>query len=133
MITAGLLILLIALAADETTDAPLPKYQVGNYVIVIKETAIVVNGSSDKIIPLGTMLAVEEVDGNLLGVTSGRKGWIDSSAVTTPEKAVDIFTEDISTDPENLQLRRARGSNVCYKEIRCGDQRSQRACEIESR
>src|SRR6185369_16498635 len=96
MISNLLICLISVTATDATPDNP---YQVGNYVVVMKETAMQSPGELDLQLPVGTILAVEEIDGKLLGVTSGRRGWIDSTDVATPDDAVERLGKQIEADP----------------------------------
>jgi hypothetical protein len=102
------MICLAALAADGDSDAP--KYQVGNYVVVVQETPLVVDGSPQKTLPIGTILLVEEIESGMLGVTTTRKGWVDPIGVAAPEKAIGKLTKSLAKEPDSAELHRARKS-----------------------
>jgi len=104
----SLMICLAALAADGASDTP--EYQVGNYVVVVQETALVVDGSPQKTVPIGTIILVEEIENGMLGVTAGRKGWIEPIGVATPERAIEKLTRLLAKEPDSAVIHRARAN-----------------------
>src|SRR5262249_17514270 len=49
-----------------------------------------------------------ELDGKMIAVTSEQKGWISSSDVTSPEKALDLLAQLLAKTPDDLKLHKAR-------------------------
>ena len=108
-----LVVCLAVLGADDTApannQAAAPKFAVGSRVIVIHETPLRVDDRAVKQLQPGEALTVEETQDGFLGVTAGRQGWVDEKDVVIREKAIESLSDLITHDPDNVDLRQARG------------------------
>ena len=85
------------------------EYQVGDTVVVIHDTQIKVGDKVVHEVPRGVGLKVQGVKGDWLWVSNSATGWIRKQDVATPDKAIDVFTEEIKKKPHDADAFIARG------------------------
>lgn len=86
------------------------RYKVGDTVIVIHDKSPIT--SKEQVLqelPRGLWLKVEGVNGKWLWVSNLATGWIGMQHVTTPSRAIEVFTEQIQQNPQDSGGYVARG------------------------
>lgn len=103
---------------------PDAQYKVGDDVIVIHDTQIVLGQKVVHEVGRGTSLNIEAVKGEWLWVSNEGTGWINKRNVTTPDHAVEVFTEQIKRnpqDPKSFLCRGAAWSDMGQEDNALGD------------
>lgn len=83
--------------------------EAGTWVVVMQQTAIKSGDAVVETVERGLPLLVREVNGDQLGVTHSRAGWISRDAVLPAEDAIAHLTEQIKANPQDAHPLVARG------------------------
>jgi tetratricopeptide (TPR) repeat protein len=84
--------------------------EIGETVIVIKETTIKREGVEVEKVWLGQDLKIEAVNNDLIWVNSDHPGWINRQNVEGLDRAFELFTELIAQNPNDARYINARGN-----------------------
>lgn len=84
-------------------------FDVGETVIVIRETEVRVENRAVDRLSLGMELQIGAIHGNWLWVSRGHPGWVDSQHVVGLGQAIPVLTEMIRQRPDQASLYNGRG------------------------
>lgn len=107
--TAFLLLATASIALSQ--DAPTPKYQPGDRIVVIRDAQLKVPaGVVDEVWP-GLVLKIGVVNDKWLWVSNGKPGWIDQNdVVPLGPSAIDRLNDLLTANPDNSRLFSGRAA-----------------------
>lgn len=84
-------------------------YQIGDTVVVIRDAQIKVGEKVLQHVHRGLGMKVQGVNGEWLWVANEAAGWVRKQDVATPDRAIEIFTEEIKRDARDADAYICRG------------------------